>query len=70
MSTEDFSSFNLVFQYCRPSLKDYSVYEVDAGLPTDYSLTMHATNGTDTESVVLSKEWFVENFTAITGLTF
>jgi hypothetical protein len=69
MSTEEFSSFNLVFQYCRPSYKDYKVYEVDTGLPTDYSLTMHATNGTDTVSVVLSKEWFVDNFKAITGLT-
>lgn len=69
MSTEEFSSFNLVLQYCRPSLKDYSVYEIDVGSETDYSLTMHATNGTDTVSVVLSKEWFVENFKAITGLT-
>lgn len=69
MSTEDFSSFNLMFQYCRPSLKDYSVYEIDVGSETDYSLTMHATNGTDTVSVVLSKEWFVDNFKAITGLT-
>lgn len=69
MSTEDFSSFNLMFQYCRPSLTDYKVYDVDAGSETDYSLTMHATNGTDTVSVVLSKEWFVDNFKAITGLT-
>ena len=66
-SLDDFMAFTYVFRQCRRNHDDFFVYEVNAGLPTDYNLVMTAMKsegGTLTGEpveLVVAKEWVLEN---------
>jgi hypothetical protein len=68
---EDFMAFTYVFQYCRPKDKNYLVYNVDAGLPTDYNMVMQAAVFEDDKMIsdpaelIVAKEWVLENLEEI-----
>lgn len=67
----DFMAFTFLFRHCRPKHDDFFVYEVDAGMPTDYNLVLKAMkvegdafSGDPTELIV-AKEWVLENLEEI-----
>lgn len=68
---EAYMAFTYVFQYCRPKDKNYLVYSVDAGLPTDYNMVMQAAMFEDDKMIsdpaelIVAKEWVLENIEEI-----
>jgi hypothetical protein len=64
-------AFTYLFRYCRPKHEDFFVYEVDAGLPTDYNIVIKAGKFNDTEMIgdysemIVAKEWVLENLEKI-----
>ena len=64
----DFENFTRYLQHVKPLYKDYYIYEVDLGEPTDYNVIMHASRFENGEMVgdpyqfIVSKEYFVEDF--------
>ncbi len=67
----EFTAFTYLYQYCRPKESDFTVYAVDAGLPTDYNLVITAarfdedTMVSDPSELIISKEWVLENLEKI-----
>lgn len=67
----DFMAFTYLFRYCRPKREDFFVYEVDAGMPTDYNLVLKAMKvedeafSGDSEELIVAKEWVLENLEGI-----
>jgi hypothetical protein len=67
----DFMAFTFLFRYCRPKHDDFFVYEVDAGMPTDYNLALKARKVEgdafrgDPIELIVAKEWVLENLEAI-----
>jgi hypothetical protein len=68
---DNFMAFTYLFRYCRPKHEDFFVYEVDAGLPTDYNIVIKAGKFNDTEMIgdysemIVAKEWVLENLEKI-----
>lgn len=67
----DFMAFTYLFRHCRPKHEDFFVYEVDAGMPTDYNIALKAGkfNGAemigDYSELIIAKEWVLENLEKI-----
>jgi hypothetical protein len=68
---KDFMAFTYLFRHCRPSYKDFFVYEVDAGEPTEYNITLKAMKvegdafAGDPAELIIAKEWVLENLEEI-----
>lgn len=67
----DFMAFTYLFRHCRPTHEDFFVYEVNAGLPTDYNISLkamklegEALTGESAE-LIIAKEWVLENLEEI-----
>lgn len=69
----DFPNFTKIFHFCRPKEIDLTVYEIDAGLPTEPNIFMRAAKIEDdkivgeTSELIVAKEWIRENMQAIIG---
>ena len=67
----DFMAFTHLFRHCCPKHEDFFVYEVDAGMPTDYNLSLKAMKVQDgaltgdSEELIVAKEWVLENLEEI-----
>lgn len=67
----DFMAFTYLFRYCRQKHDDFFVYEVDAGLPTDYNIVLKAMKlegdafTGDSAELIIAKEWVIENLEKI-----
>jgi len=67
----DFMAFTYLFRHCRPKREDFFVYEVDAGMPNDYNLSLKAMKVQDgaltgePEELIVAKEWVLENLEEI-----
>lgn len=68
---DDFMAFTYLFRHCRPDREEFFVYEVDAGMPTDYNLSLKAMKLQgdaligDSEELIIAKEWVLENLEEI-----
>lgn len=69
-----FMAFTYLFRYCRPNHEDFFVYEVDAGMPTDYNIVLKAMkvegdafsgDPGDPAELIVAKEWVLENLEEI-----
>lgn len=67
----NFMAFTYLFRHCRQNHDDFFVYEVDAGLPTDYNIVLKAMKlegdvfTGDPVELIIAKEWVVENLEKI-----
>lgn len=67
----DFMAFTYLFRHCRSKHDDFYVYEVDAGMPSDYNLVLKAMKVEgdamtgDPAELIVAKEWVLENLEEI-----
>lgn len=67
----EFMAFTYLFRHCRPNYKDFFVYDVDAGKPTEHNIVIKAmkiegdTFVGDPVELIIAKEWVLENIEKI-----
>lgn len=67
--TEEFVNFTKYLHHLRPQYNKYHVYEVDAGELDDFNLIINASRYKDGAQIgdpyqlILSKDFFIEDFT-------